>query len=341
MAAGDEAGRPDPSSSAPVLEDATFVATMFGGPLDLTVEDAAGELGVPVDELLRLWRVMGFPSPPAGEPVFVRSDLVMFEVALAARSLLGPEAFEQFVRVLSSSLARVADAAMSVARTNVTGPLAAGGASADEVAAAGEEAAEALRGVDAVLGPLFQHHTLIARRRSQVRHEGLPIEAYDRARQLVGFADLESSTALHGRTSPTVLARAIAEFEAVTADEVLQAGGRVVKHIGDEVMFTTDDVAAGCRAALAMASAVHAHPVLTRLRVALAFGEVVPQDGDVYGATVNLAARLTDLAAPGQVLATVATRDAADAAGDLRFTSMGTQVLRDVGEAELFEVTLR
>jgi adenylate cyclase len=329
---------PGPASNIPAPDDATFVSTLLGGEPELSARQVAAELGVPLDDVLRLWQVMGFPATPPDEPLFVTDDLAMFATGLGARDLLGQEGLEQFARVLASSVARIADAAMSAARTQLTGPLVVGGASDEELVAVGNVAAGALGDVTLVLGPLFRHHAVVARRRSQSRHLGLPVEAYDRALQLVGFLDLVSSTALHGRTSPTLLAHALAGFEAAGADEVTEAGGRVIKHIGDEVMFTTNDAASGCRAALGLVELVQHHPVLTQLRGALAWGEVVPQDGDVYGATVNVAARATHLAEPGQVLVTVGTREAASEATDLAFTAAGAHHLRDVGTVELFEV---
>ena len=70
---------------------------------------------------------------------------------------------------------------------------------------------------------------------------------------MVGFADIVGSTALASEArARRWWARAIAAFERHAADVVTSAGGRVVKFIGDEVMFTVRDAEAACRAALAI-----------------------------------------------------------------------------------------
>jgi len=72
-----------------------------------------------------------------------------------------------------------------------------------------------------------------------------------------------------------------------------------VKLLGDEAMF----VAASPAEAVAIACALVAAPDLPELRIGLATGAVLTRGGDVFGSTVNLAARLVELAVPGQVLA--------------------------------------
>jgi len=75
-----------------------------------------------------------------------------------------------------------------------------------------------------------------------------------------------------------------------------------VKLIGDEVMFTNTDPGAACATADALASVFEEHPVLTAVRVGVAYGEVLTRDGDCFGPVVNLAARVMACAQPGQVL---------------------------------------
>jgi adenylate cyclase len=88
-------------------------------------------------------------------------------------------------------------------------------------------------------------------------------------------------------------------FEEGVARTATSAGARVVKLLGDEAMF----VAGSPAEAAAIACALVAAPDLPELRVGLATGAVLTRGGDVFGSTVNLAARLVELAAPGQVLA--------------------------------------
>jgi len=111
----------------------------------------------------------------------------------------------------------------------------------------------------------------------------------------VAFCDLVGST-LMANESPITTSRAISEFETHAAQEIAQRGGRLVKFVGDEVMFVTPDVDNAHDIALALLQWVADHDHLSSARAGIARGPVVYRDGDVYGATVNLAARLTSLA---------------------------------------------
>ena len=121
-------------------------------------------------------------------------------------------------------------------------------------------------------------------------------------RVAVVFVDLVGSTQLTHLLSGSELAAALGDFERVASDAVVEGGGRVVKRIGDAVMFVATDVAAACDAALEIVAAVDAHPALDAARAAVAFGDVLPRDGDYFGTAVNLAARAVPLAEPGSIV---------------------------------------
>jgi len=93
------------------------------------------------------------------------------------------------------------------------------------------------------------------------------------------------------------LLRLVTRFEATAHDLVTAHGGRLVKLIGDEVMFATVDVASACAIARGLTEAAD-----VPARGGLAFGEVVTSGGDLYGPTVNLASRIADVAIAGEVL---------------------------------------
>jgi len=126
----------------------------------------------------------------------------------------------------------------------------------------------------------------------------------DRARTVltVGFADLVSYSHLSHRLGQAGLARLVQRFEALAADVVTAGGGRVVKMIGDEILFTADCPATGALIALSLSERMARDDLVPDVRVGLAHGEVLHSMGDVYGVTVNLAGRLTRLAQPGTVL---------------------------------------
>lgn len=120
------------------------------------------------------------------------------------------------------------------------------------------------------------------------------------------FADVAGSTALYEVLGDERAFALVERCLAAMGDCTAEAGGRVVKTIGDAVMsvFPSADAAAG--AAIAMQERVDRmgpqEGVRLRLRIGFHFGPVVERDGDVFGDTVNLASRLGDLASKGQVV---------------------------------------
>jgi adenylate cyclase len=118
----------------------------------------------------------------------------------------------------------------------------------------------------------------------------------------VGFADMSGFTALTRKTTEADLRSILDAFESLATDIVGQHGGRIVKTIGDEVLFEASDPGAAAEIALELVDAAEADPDLPELRAGLAYGEVVSRLGDVYGSTVNIASRLTSIARPGWVL---------------------------------------
>jgi adenylate cyclase len=139
----------------------------------------------------------------------------------------------------------------------------------------------------------------------------------DLVQKSVGFADLVDSTAWTQQLDFLALSRALSEFEAVASEVIVARRGRVVKNIGDEVMYVADDAATAADVALALIDVLGGHPVLPQLRAGIASGEVIARDGDYSGSIVNLAARALTAAAPSTLLVDRATRDALPGA---RFT---------------------
>jgi adenylate cyclase len=126
----------------------------------------------------------------------------------------------------------------------------------------------------------------------------------------VGFVDLVGFTPRAHALEPAQLADLVARFESSAHDLVTDLGGRLVKLIGDEVMFVAVEAATGCDIAVALLQGFGTDPALTP-RGGLAYGDVLARAGDFFGPTVNLAARLAEQAVPGEVLATPAVAEAA------------------------------
>jgi adenylate cyclase len=138
----------------------------------------------------------------------------------------------------------------------------------------------------------------------------------------VGFADMVSFTRRTAGLGSTDLSQFVQRFEAAARDVVTASGGRVVKTIGDAVLFVADDASTGARVALGLADALGREldsdevrlagladgaRGVTPVRVGFVWGRILSRFGDVFGPTVNLAARLTDIAEPSTVLVDVET----------------------------------
>jgi adenylate cyclase len=153
------------------------------------------------------------------------------------------------------------------------------------------------------LMPDFEH-VLIHVWRSQLAAAGTRLLAIadvndelvpTRVSMAVGFADLVSFTRRARELDEKALAGLVEGFESRASDLVASHGARLVKTLGDEVLFTAPTAAQAAAIALDLAGT-------DELRIGMAYGPVVPLMGDVFGTTVNLAARLTAIARPGTIL---------------------------------------
>ena len=120
------------------------------------------------------------------------------------------------------------------------------------------------------------------------------------------FADVSGSTKLYETAGDTVAHAAIEKCVGLMRDKTVQAQGRVIKTIGDEVMsaFPTADAAAD--AAIEMQSAIAGLPAVgttkVGIRIGFNFGPIVERDGDIFGDAVNLASRLSHVATKDQII---------------------------------------
>jgi adenylate cyclase len=154
----------------------------------------------------------------------------------------------------------------------------------------------------------------------------------------VGFADLVGFTALSQQLDEHELAQVVERFEVTAYDTIGSRGGRVIKMIGDEVMFAVEDVKAGVDIALSLAEAYHDDEALSDVRVGLAAGPVLEREGDLFGPTVNLASRIVSIAYAGSVVVSGSIRDALADDDDLRWKALRTRHLKDIGRVQLCTV---
>lgn len=272
-----------------------------------TVAELARRTGFDLETAQRLRIAAGFALGASDEPVCTPDDVTVFELFALARSLFSEAELLHFTRVLGSSVRRVAEAAGEMFLRDVeAGQL----PDVDEVerAQTSLQAIGLARQATGLFDPLFRAHlagSVQASRRAMAGHDDLATMPLS-----VGFVDLAGFTERAGAASPAELLRLVSTFEAMAHDLVTAHGGRLVKLIGDEVMFAAVDPDAACAIALALTSQQG-----VPARGGLAHGEVVTSGGDLYGSVVNLASRITDQAIVGEVLVNDALVEAAPGRG--------------------------
>ena len=267
---------------------------LLGEPVTLTRLDVVALSGVPLDRAHAVWSALGFPALADDEVAFTAADVRALQTAVAmqASGVIDPDTLLVLARAMGQGLARLAEAQVDIFRT-LTGGMTV------------EQATEATLASAVATLPQLEELVLFVWRRqfaaatarsfASARKDGQPVLA-------VGFVDLVDFTGSTRRWSTTELERTLERFERDTSLRVAAVGGRVIKTLGDAVLYATDDLANAVEVALATVEAHEVDDDLPAARAGLALGPVLVRLGDVYGQPVNLASRLTDEARPGTVL---------------------------------------
>lgn len=155
----------------------------------------------------------------------------------------------------------------------------------------------------------------------------------------VGFVDLVSYTSLSREMNERKLASLVKNFEQRCAEVIAVGGGRIIKTVGDEVMYLVESPGVGACIALALSKLISEDPGLPEARVSFVWGRVLPRLGDIYGPTVNLASRLVALTEPGVVLTDASTAEALE--DDKRFVLIpqGVRNVRGFGNVRPVAIT--
>ena len=270
--------------------------SLIGDPV-LTGPEVALQAGIDFPQARRLWGALGFPPVPDDARVFTPSDVAVLR---AIRALLDeqtgdPAALLQLTRVTGQSLARVAEAHVA-SRADLFALLHPDAANVDVIASRVGALAPQL---ESIFAYVWRRHLLAAVLRFAAT-TGVGSGA-DRT-VVVGFADLVGFTAISQQLSEHELAAMVDRFETLAYEHILAWGGRVVKMIGDEVMFSVETAHAAAEIALALVDAYAEDGALPDVRTGLAIGPTLSWEGDLFGPTVNLASRLVNIARPGTVL---------------------------------------
>ena len=279
---------------------------LLGGELRYTRVDAVRLAGVSREFSGRVWRAFGYPSMPDGEVAYTEGDVAaLYRMRrLIEDGVLDEDGVIRLVRAFGQTMTRLAEWQVNLLSGTVGGPS---GDDADlgairtivEIAEKHMEEFEPLV-VHAWRRQLAAAGTRAIASAATARESGSSSVA--RPPLTVGFADMVSFTQMSRELEELELARVVERFEETASDIVASCGGRLVKTLGDEVLFCADDPAVGGEIALTIAAAIKDETEVPDVRVGAAYGPVLPLMGDVFGTTVNLAARLTSLARPGTVV---------------------------------------
>jgi class 3 adenylate cyclase len=270
-----------------------------------TVQTAAEELGIAAEDVARAWALLGLTVAGPDVPALSQADVDALATWLALKAVVGQDGAFGLLRVLGAAMARLAEAEATMIRVGT--PDIQMTHTHDELATAQayRSVAEFVPRIGALIDIVHRHHLTSAR----THFEGVLRDTSASVVCGVGFADLSGFTALTQALTPAQLSELLNEFAGTVSDVVHADGGRVVKFIGDEVMWVSSAPERLARVAVDLVEHPKAREEGLQVRAGLAFGTVVAINGDYFGNPVNLAARLVAAAAPGQILATSELHD--------------------------------
>lgn len=319
--------------------------SLFAEPAKYTREEIAERSGVDPEISRLLWRALGFPDVPDGAVVFPEESVDVLctlheriDAWFMRRSATESEANEALitqVRAISAGFARVAEVLSDSFVDSVD--------AAHEVGLGDEDIAnlyvENLKW-DSV-SRLFDYVLRLQLRAAAWRKLATENEAATKPTLAIGFLDLVGYTALSQVLDEDELGTLLARFEELTHDTIVQLGGRLVKTIGDEVMFVAESPAVAARIALRLSDRTGEDAVLPDARAGISYGSVVAREGDYYGPMVNLAHRLVELAYPGTVLVCDALHDAVVDDPGFTFGRPRHRRIRDIGRVGTWPLRAR
>ena len=298
-----------------------------------TFAQLSEQTGVPVDLLLLIREASG--SSPASADDRVREGELAYASFLAVQVGAGfnPLAIERLLRAAGDAMRRLAETGSAWWRTEVMLPAMAAGKQPDELF--GNEFATTLNDLaeEAVveLYRMQQAKTWTANIIEVVETSlsGAGLHSRLEHPPAMCFLDITGYTRLTQERGDEAAADLADHLGRLSQRTSLKYGGRPVKSLGDGVMFYFPDPGPGVVAALDMVDGVAAAG-LPPAHVGLHVGPVIFQEGDYYGATVNVAARIAEYDRPGEVLVSQEVVDACAGAAVV-FREIGPVELKGVG----------
>ncbi len=330
----------DPTPSAKQRSTiADRVAELVGGEPTLTMIELAEQAGVDLAAARLFWRAMGFANVRDDDVTFTQRDVEALRMIgglvegvqvdrTTAVSLLRAQSYLADRLVLWQVEALVEDASRRYKLDDTAARLVV----LDRIAGV----AETLEGQLVYawrrqLAALVQrmHAEVSSRSVEETTNDSLPLP------RALGFVDMVSFTSSSARLGSRELAELVQGFEFTARDVITSHGARVVKTIGDAVMFVADDLPTAARVAVNLVAAIRARPDLLPVRGSLVWGRVISRSGDVFGPIVNLASRLVDVAPSDTVIMDPATSErlaTSAAAAEFRFVPQPPADMPGIGE---------
>lgn len=254
--------------------------------------------GASVLSARRFWQALGFPLVGSREEVFTEADVAALErmTSLVRRTGLD----ETTALALTRAVGRTSDQLAEWQTSLIAEQISDDPEVTQEVA---QRVATDLLNLADDLEPLlvyaWRRHLVSSL--AQLLTQADPAEQ-ERVHRCVGFADMVDFTERVRRMSELELSQLVQRFEELASDVVAAHGGRVVKTMGDAVVFSSEEPSQAAATALDLVDVLSPEQGTPQLRIGVGCGPVTSRLGDIFGTTVNRASRITPLAKPGTVV---------------------------------------
>jgi class 3 adenylate cyclase len=283
-------------------------AVMRSGAPVHSLRSAAQAIARPLSEVEHAWAALGLTVTDADQIALSEADVDGLRTWSELSDVAGYDAALGVLRVLGATMARFAEAESSTIRAGV--PAIQINYTADELTTA-----QAYAGVAAFVPRIGRLIDAVHRQHLESARMYFEAVLRDLSPTVVcgvGFVDLSGFTSLTQILTTAELSGLLSEFSGTVSDVVHADGGRVVKFIGDAVMWVSPTAGQLARAAVDLVDHPKARDAGLQVRAGLSFGPLLALDGDYFGNAVNLAARLVSAAEPGQILVSGELRDGLD-----------------------------
>jgi adenylate cyclase len=284
---------------------------LLGEEPSLSGNQLADEVGIPFESARDRWRSLGFTEVGADVPAFTRADLEALRLTqrLSDLGFVEPDDESALIRTLGRSFARLAEWQMGLlARMIDIDKM-----DVDELRRIMDEVVPA---VETLQSYVWRRHTLAVAARMLLaaeRDDDDPDGEHDLDDEGVvlgvGFADIVNYTRQSRSLSRKELSHLIDNFESRALEIIGGHGGRIIKTIGDEILFVADGAEEIAQIGLELVEERLRDEAFPELRVGLAWGPALARLGDVLGPVVNVASRLTSTSRPNRVLVDRALAD--------------------------------